>query len=471
MEHKLQWEKLLCGKRERPSTASNNHRNEFDKDYDRIVYSSSIRRLQDKAQVFPLQENDFTRTRLTHSIEVSALAKSLGMSIGEILRKNKEMDEKQERELASLLQVSGLVHDLGNPPFGHYGEQIIRNWFEKEYKKEESILRNIEGIEKTDFTNFDGNAQTFRILTKLQLLNDHNGANFSYATLATIMKYPWDSFNNKCIEHEGKFGYFSSEKDIVGRIRECTGLESGVRHPATFLLEAADDMAYLCADIEDAVKKRIIPWDKEYKKIKDSLKREEYNTYKEMFRKIDENNMIASNNKIPEEDLISVQNFKISAQGLMIRCVVDEFMSKYDYIMNGKYECNELLDNSKAKLLKKELKRLEKSYCYSNKEVLTLELAGDNVINGLLDRFVNELANCSENPEKNIKERFGKLYQLISENFRHVCLYDYQEKSIKDDFTKTKTYDRLLLITDFISGMTDSYAVKLYKELRGIKLP
>ncbi len=147
MAERLKWYKLLCGERERKSSSKKDHRNEFDKDYDRIVYSSSVRRLQDKAQVFPLQENDFIRTRLTHSIEASALASSLGKAIGQWLVSIHEITTEQERELASLLQVSALIHDLGNPPFGHYGEDIIRNWFNDWFNRD-SNKEDIKNDEK-----------------------------------------------------------------------------------------------------------------------------------------------------------------------------------------------------------------------------------------------------------------------------------------------------------------------------------
>lgn len=418
MKYKLDWNKLLCGERERDSEKSfTEHRNEFDKDYDRIVYSSSIRRLQDKAQVFPLQENDFTRTRLTHSIEAAALARSLGAAIGDWLRRNGEFEEKQERELASLLQVAALIHDLGNPPFGHYGEDVIRKWFvewfkSNEYKNIEKKLRLSENEEK-DFINFEGNAQTLRIVTKLQMLNDQFGVNFTYATLATIMKYPWlSSFENSI--KKNKFGYFNAEKKVVEKIYKCTGLEDEVRHPATFLLEAADDIAYLCADIEDSVKKGIINWEKEYTKIKYKLMNENKD-YSNMFKKLDELNEKNIKNDIPEY----------------------------------------------------ELKRIQK-HCFVDKEVLTLELVGDKVISGLLDMFVNELVKCKDEP--NSKKKSGKLYRLISDNFKYVCLFDY-ENNRKREFNELRVYDKILLITDFISGMTDSYAVKLYKELTGVKLP
>lgn len=491
MVEKLTWDKLLCKERFRVSLTESNssrkisdelydHRNEFDKDYDRIVYSSSVRRLQDKAQVFPLQANDFTRTRLTHSIEVSALARSFGYAIGEwLLAIGKISDYKKVREISALLQVSALMHDLGNPPFGHYGEDIIRNWFKGWFKNEENKI-DLNEQQVADFENFEGNAQTLRIISKLQLLNDEYGVNFTYATLATIMKYPWSSYDSQKGEAKDKFAYFSSEIDLIKQIQLKTGLKEGVRHPLTYLLEASDDIAYLLADVEDAVKKGIIPWDKEYKDIKERLVKEEeedVKVYSSMFANLDSQCKKNEINGIPECNLADIQNFKVWAQGIMFKQVVEMFKENYEEIMEGTYGVNNLLDKSKAMKLVSEMRNLAFKYCYTNREVLTLELVGDRVINGLLDIFVNSLAN--HKGKIKTKEKDGKLYYIISQNFKYICCLDEEknkgrkkEDSIQIvEFQNVGLYKRLLLITDFISGMTDSYAVNLYKELTGVKLP
>lgn len=489
MEQRLDWKKLLCGERVRESSTKTNnsiginddgynHRNEFDKDYDRIVYSSSVRRLQDKAQVFPLQENDFTRTRLTHSLEASSLARSFGYAIGEWLLHEKEFGSyKEVRELSALLQVSALIHDLGNPPFGHYGEDIIRNWF-KEWFKDEKNKEGLNEQQISDFVNFEGNAQTLRIVSKLQLLNDEYGVNFTYATLSTIMKYPWKSNSNQGKDKE-KFAYFSSEEDLAKKVLDKVGLKEGNRHPVTYLLEASDDIAYLLADVEDAVKKGIIPWEKEYEEIKNNLlKSEKFDKlYKEMFRYLDNQMKKNNDNGIPESNLANIQNFKVSAQGLMFNQVVSMFKLNYDNIMHGEYGIKNLLEESEVSELVKEMKRLAIKYCYTNKEVLTLELVGDKVINGLLDMFVSSLARYDKKIKN--KKREGKLYYLISDNFKYICCLDeksnlnrQKDKLLKHiNFEDVSTYKKLLLITDFISGMTDTYAVNLYKELTGVKLP
>ncbi len=483
---KLNWNKLLAEGRVRKSTIYNNseqdsndpsydHRNEFDKDYDRIVYSSSVRRLQDKAQVFPLQENDFTRTRLTHSIEASALARSFGYAIGGWLLEKREFENYgQITKLSALLQVSALIHDLGNPPFGHYGESVIRRWFfnwfnSDEFKNMSDNYKNIEADKKEDFILFEGNAQTLRIVSKLQMLNDQYGANFTYGTMATIIKYPWNS-SHKNAKDKSKFGYFRAEQQLVEKIFEETGLLEGVRHPATFLLEASDDIAYLNADIEDGVKKGIIPWEKEYDKLKNTLigKDTESKTYKNLFETLDNIKNKSKEKGIPNDDLIAVQNFKIFSQGLMFKEAVKSFKANYNEIMEGEFK-GELLEKTDIKSLVEELKRIAEEYCFSNKEVIALELIGDNVINGLLDKFVIPLAKCKSEPEPKTYE--GKIYSLFSNNFKYVFCHDENEDNCQKQFTETSLYERLLLVTDYISGMTDSYAVTLYKQLMGVELP
>ena len=200
---KLQWEKLLCENRIRQSHTKTESemkgmklvtRNEFEADYDRIVGSSSVRRLQDKAQVFPLQKNDVVRTRLTHSIEVSALARSLAKTVGrELQRKGIFKNGEDTEKLMGLLQTAGLIHDLGNPPFGHYGEAVIKEWYGEKILQGKS--ENDIDQKEQDFLHFDGNVQNLRIVTKLQTMNDAYGVNFTFGTLATIIKYPYSSVN------------------------------------------------------------------------------------------------------------------------------------------------------------------------------------------------------------------------------------------------------------------------------------
>lgn len=475
MTYKLNWDQLLNEERERESEArSLPHRSGFDMDYDRVIYSSSLRRLQDKAQVFPLQENDFTRTRLTHSLEVSALGRSLGHSISNwLLEIGEFQSEEQARKLPSLLAVACLVHDLGNPPFGHYGEDIIRNWFSEwfksdkfnelntHYKKQNNDKEIMNEQQKRDFTYFEGNAQGIRILAKLQFLNDQYGINFTYGTLATLIKYPWSSL--KVTEDKKKFGYFQSEEPLFNRIQEKTGLDNS-KHPVTYLLEAADDIAYLAADVEDGVKKGAVPWEKIYSDLQGQFGIK----YKRIFDKLDDLRKQAETNKVPNKDLVNVQNFKVMIQGEMFKAVTEAFKEHYESLMNGTFKGEDLLSVSGANDIKEALKNVAQEYCYKYEEVLTLELVGNSVLESLLGLFVD--AVVSDEGSYKTKVKTGKLFHLISPNFRHIQRLDKDGLPTKE-YKEMSLYNQLMLVTDFISGMTDSYAVSLHQKLMGAKLP
>ncbi|MES9792788.1 dGTP triphosphohydrolase, partial [Priestia megaterium] len=212
MTYKITWERLLNETREKykdkkptpeeieqaatQKAADVNfieeHRNQFERDYDRVMSSSSLRRLQDKAQVFPLQESDFIRTRLTHSMEVSAIARSFGTWLDMWLSKKEILKKEDCGKIPAILATAGLVHDIGNPPFGHYGEDVIKKWFRSYFDETKTTLK-LEEEEKNDFLSFDGNAQGIRVLSRLQFLNNQYGLNFTYGTLSVLIKYPWDS--------------------------------------------------------------------------------------------------------------------------------------------------------------------------------------------------------------------------------------------------------------------------------------
>ncbi len=466
---KMEWKKLLSTKRVRKTeTPLEPFRNDFEKDYERVVSSSSLRRLQDKAQVFPLQENDFTRTRLTHSIEVSSIAKSLGKRVAYNLIANGYMDELQGEKLTSLLSVCGLVHDLGNPPFGHYGEDIIKNWFESNKKKFSSIGNKID-----DFCCFDGNAQTIRILSKLQYMKDAYGINFCYGTLATLLKYPQSSHEviKEKILSKRKIGFFESEKFLFEDIISETGMKdlSGnkiMRHPATYLLEAADDIAYLFADLEDAVKKDYAIWGKLKKDLFKVLdKTDDFNFVHEKIKK-----MVKTNNqRLPENDCVAIEAsyFRVLCQGKCIELVCNEFVDNYEFIINGQY-----YEQTKRKSLCDAIPVISKirdkcvMYAYQNSEVLSLEIIAKNVLETLLEKFIH--AAMDEN-YKDKRTESGKIYSKISQNFLLIQKFNKNGRYIKNK--KIGTYEQIQTVIDYISGMTDSYALNLHKTLLGTKLP
>ena len=310
---------------------------------------------------------------------------------------------------------------------------------------------------------FDGNVQNLRIITKLQTMNDQYGVNFTYGTLAAVIKYPYSSMDVS--DANGKFGYFKSEEDIVKDIWEHTGLQKGIRHPATYLLEAADDIVYICDDIEDGVKKGYIPWAKEYENLKSEFEADI--KYKQLFKSID--NKKADEGLGEQEILLAnVRLFRNYIQGYLMKTAIKAFFENYNEIMNGSFGMTDLLKEDDKFI--KSLKDITAVYCFSCDEVLTLEIVGERTIKELLDIFYDAIHTSNSEIIENTGVYEGKIYHLISDNYKYILKFDYEnnrKKTLKD----VDDYEKMHLIVDFIAGMTDSYAVSLYKKLLGISLP
>ena len=359
----LNWENLLSTRRMRQSLGQKNQydgRNAFEKDYHRIILSASFRRLQDKTQVFPLDQSDFVRTRLTHSLEVSSLAKSLGEQSSELLRQRgieAAPNSDQQKELSDLLLCAGLIHDLGNPPFGHYGETTIRNWYKIHLRSLEFRGRPLwtwlKPQMQADLENFEGNAQALRLVSKLHFMVDEHGMNLTSALLNTLIKYPVNSLaidaNTEDVRYH-KMGYFYQERDLFKKICNATGtllieespeayiaentgedagqmsfgpdngLRRACRHPLTYLLEAADDISYRTADLEDASRKGKITFGQLQDSLNNSerltdiknekLIREYHFVIKELSRHLHE----AREKRIQNPELYAIQNWIIFVQ-------------------------------------------------------------------------------------------------------------------------------------------------------------
>ncbi|WP_461631881.1 dGTP triphosphohydrolase [Labilibaculum euxinus] len=455
MTYKKKWNLLLSEKRfrEKSDTNKSDGRNTFENDYGRLISSAPIRRLQDKTQVFPLEQSDFIRTRLTHSLEVSYIASSIGQSIENLLIHQNEIDKDLKGNLSSLLRVAGLVHDLGNPPFGHFGEEAIKKFFKDYFSKNETTLNELE---KSDLLNFDGNVQTLRILSKLYYFGDEYGYNLNYSSLASIVKYPTNSVDgNKkpTIEiAKKKFGYFVSETELYKSINDYLKLENR-RHPVVYLLEAADDIAYSAADIEDGIKLGIVNIEDIYNIFNNGLSenKEVVLGYLEKLRR-----EYPENNEVNQS--LIVQKFRIHTQKIMIQGIVDAFEDNYEEIMNGKLQ-NEIVEISKASDIRKSYKNLTYKV-FDDKTILKKEIAGWEAIYGLLDIFV--VASQSDNFKGKGNNYESRLFKIISSSHRKV--YESIEKYPNQE------YKKLQLIIDFISGMTDTYAINLYQELKGIKI-
>lgn len=473
----MEWKNLLCESRQSSSKGSNKNdlRNEFQKDYHRIICSASFRRLQDKTQVFPLDNSDFVRTRLTHSLEVASFAKSLGQTAFQYLIDNNKDDEltpEIKEKVCSILECAGLLHDIGNPPFGHFGEDSIRNWFKTNLSKIEykgtSVENNLNEQMKNDLYHFEGNAQALRLLTKLHYLVDENGMHLTYALLNTLIKYPVSSceINKKSGNiKDKKMGYYFAEQKLFEDITESTGAIN-CRYPLTFLLEAADDIAYHAADIEDAVKKGFIS----YSQLLEDLKSEKYvvkcadeqemQSYQSAVAMLESKYARAKEKSMPNPELNAVQNWIIYVQGQLLYCASYGFTKNYQCIMNGTFN-REVMSVSRGNALSEALGSIAFEYVFKSQIIYKTEIAAGNMINFLLDKFVPAAVKYDTADELSPMDK--RIIYLISDNYRQI--YKIYSNG-KDD--NEKLYLRLLLVTDYICGMTDTFAKRLYQELNGI---
>ena len=523
---------LLNPERFRKSSAAEDSfegQNPFESDYFRITTSAPIRRLQDKTQIFPQEKSDFVRRRLTHSVEVSAVGRRLGLMVEKelfekgVLLKHGEYINRYSHSIATILETAGLVHDIGNPPFGHFGEDSIQRYFRElidRYKLEKTIEAAELKVEQHkdeqnqkksvalsvskillkehqeigvvaeefsklkdkchDFMRFDGNVQGLRILRHLGLSADDNSFNLTMPTMATIIKYPFPAKHDTIEGNHSteKYGYYQSEKETYEQICNTLHLKAGKRHPLAYLLEAADDIVNVTSDVEDGFKMGIIGLEELKKKI--NALGDSYLNFEEIEKYI--KNQSGDNDcsqKVINELL--VKEFRIRAVHTLISETVQIFVDNLEDIINDCYVYedkhitssvdNAILGNEllKTSELRKALSKLQK-ITYRDKYVLKSELLGEHVITTMLDKFIGcmfpkEFENDEERPNKLIlssKTTEGKLYALISPNYKHAY-------GCKDDEVPNEPYQRFQLAVDHVSGMTDSYIVDLYNELTNRK--
>jgi len=517
----MDWKQLLNNNRLRQSRrdADADARNDFESDFGRIIFSSAMRRMHDKTQVFPLTTDDNIHSRLTHSMEVMAIGYSLGIKLcdNDNFIKTVGTEKKDiHRKIPILLKNACLVHDIGNPPFGHFGETVIQEYFknffdnEREKKKKEKKL-DLKKEEIEDFIYFDGNAQGFRVLTKLQILNDAFGLNLTYGTLASYIKYPNYKGIDKANIAKKKRGVFQSEFEYLDKISKACGLNKGVdivRHPLCFLMEAADSICYLVMDLEDGFNKGWYSF-------------EEFSNY---FNKDTE--IIKIINKLKTEhtgkgqEVTKMVNFRIYLINRLVNLAVDNFTKNLDDILNGEYN-NELIKDDKS-----ELEKLLTNFCvnkiFPNREITSLELTGHSVLTGLLDYYIKfffhenkDYRNKAqglisdsilkvaflENKDSIFRRRLDELEKQSKENDKCKTEYDKLNNSLKklselksksntdeskkEELRKTEfqileivkphiddlnDYYKLRVIVDFISGMTDQFALNHYQKLSGQKI-
>lgn len=480
MEMRMNWEQLLSTetqvKREvEPEDFAKYPMDDLEKDYKAIISSAAFRRLQDKTQVFPLDKSDFVRTRLTHSLEVSTIARQLGIMITRNATgylpddfKNKDGKDKLVEKIPEVLSCAGLLHDLGNLPFGHFGEVVIGDWFKNEFQKEEFCYKKIAIREllteqmQSDLKNFEGNAQALRILSKIRNKGKSHEINLTTGVIGALIKYPTDSLhvtNKKDPDiRRHKLGYYFAEQETFEKVSKETGTwideKNVARHPLTFLMEAADDIAYSTADLEDALKKKMFSLKEFIAYFKGNLEDDEKAQLliKDLERRLE-------NVQDEESEMIAFQNWMDYARGWFMYCVTYSFSRNYKSIMNGEFQ-RELMQGTFHEKSMKIFKNAMVEFVYEQPEIVKLELSAKKIISTLLDDFIYAVIYMDETEEEYKNHQFQKkLCSLIPDNLKA----DYEKAKTNDE--GYNLYLRMLMITDFISGMTDSYAKNLYQEL------
>jgi dGTPase len=437
------WDELLSTERLRPSKVKDRSkydaRTAFENDYDRVIFSSAFRRLKNKAQVFSLEGHDFVRTRLTHSIEVS----TIGRAMGDGVAKHLALDA---RDVGSIVATACLLHDIGNPPYGHSGERAIGSWFQEAVPKHLEIV-NPEEI--GDLTAFEGNAQALRIATRTQWSGLEYGLNLTSATLSALVKYPCSSVesNKNGPKALSKFGYFKDDKASFDELRRLTGLIGHMRHPLTFLMEAADDIAYATGDLEDVLKKGLV----DYETIRGILEHEGDERSKDLVKTyLDRTfNELAIVSDKRERQQIALQRFCQMAVRLMTKSAIECFIQNSSAIVGGEFDA-EIVQKMKLSGLCKALKAVMYEAVYSHLEIAHREQASAKVIHGLLDAIMSEFKRAPEGTLAN------KVYVPAPRNSR-------------DASDTSKDYQIALRMTDYVSGMTDAFALAEYQRINAMR--
>ncbi|MCF0221252.1 MAG: deoxyguanosinetriphosphate triphosphohydrolase [Fibrobacter sp.] len=432
----LQWDTLLSATRYGHPADPDPNRSDFHRDYDRIVFSTAFRRLGRKTQVHPFSVNDHVHSRLTHSLEVSSVGRSLAITVYHLIKKYlpKCISEYQ---FGMIVQSACLAHDIGNPPFGHAGEAAIREWFRK--NRDSAPLKGLSDTEMADFENFDGNAQGHRILSKLEYHFLDGGMRLTYATIGSMIKYP----------QLAKFGaptsLFSTEADLYRMTAFTLGIpeqETGkwIRHPLVYLMEAADDICYSILDVEDAIELGILS----------------FGDVRGMF-----SYLCGPDVDIDKEYQENGQNFRdflSSIRGLAIQNLIDDvaltFVNHYDEIMSGA-PIKHLVDLSRSEVMEgiRIAKRLGVERIYPDRRKTELEVGSYTTLSTVLDAFINGVYDYRLNGKNSY--RADRIVRLIG------------QAKIGQSVTAAEAYHQVL---DFVSGMTDNYATYLARQIGGLAM-
>lgn len=553
----MNWKKLLNSGRLRTTGRIKDARTEFESDFGRIIFSPAVRRMHDKTQVFPLTTDDNIHSRLTHSLEVMSIGYTMGVRICEDLKIQKRVEKDNYhlfREIPVIMKNICLLHDIGNPPFGHFGETVIQEYFKKLFnqslvgknisecrklyaRKRNKLVLELDEEQMNDFLYFDGNAQGLRVITKLQRLDDMYGLNLTYATLSAFIKYPNHSLPNKKTLNSKKLGVFYSEKKYFEEISSACGTKNGdvyMRHPLSYLMEAADSICYLTMDIEDGFNKGLYDMKYLFDKLdSDGVPENLRNTIKEI-------------NEKEVNDTKKIVSLRIALIQELVDSTIKEFIDNLEEIENNKYD-RELIDEQQNSLVKI-LNNICKDKIFTSRDINSLELTGHSVMNGLLDYYIDFLIlkdnkaynkrattmisgsivdiaidenfdaiiekrkkelkkkdnkeklkkinifeselKASEKKLNGIEKELKELEERLNNNSdnnniikivklkedKKSSIFEIKQKKlnlwqeVKPNINDLDDYYKLRIIVDYISGMTDQFALNHYRKISGQKI-
>lgn len=456
----MNWSNCFSSKRYGIDETSKDVRSDFERDWDRIIFSSPFRRLQNKTQVFPLPEEIFVHNRLTHSLEVASVGRSLGGLIGEKLSALPEVQDTPaavqfyNNDLKYVIAAACLAHDMGNPAFGHSGEDAISKYFKKrdtDNVADTMFKQQFSAEEWKDLTTFEGNANALRILTMQQNGRSAGGFRLTYSTLGSIIKYPCQSSASaKGILHRKKYGYFKIDEAVFVKVAQELNMikddsASGVvykRHPFVFIVEAADDICYNIIDFEDAHRLGLLSYDE----VREAF----LSVIQCHTRSLERVKNIADHLKGDPNE--SIAYLRTKAIGVLIEKCTEVFWQNREAMLAGEFE-KSLVDAIPE--MQEALKRIASvsvEKIYNARKVIELEIAGYRIMSGLVEDFVT----AALTPKNEREKEHQKILELLPKQF----LFNEEETP----------YEKVMHILDFISGMTDVYALKLYRKLRGIEI-
>ena len=440
----MNWQQLISSYRTgSKGPGGQPNRSGFEIDFDRIIFSLPFRRLQDKTQVFPLPEDDFVHNRLTHSLEVASVGRSLGKLAGEqVIARHSELAKTvTAADFGAIVSAASLAHDVGNPPFGHAGERAISGFY-AHHPEQEEIRYNLSSSEWADLIDFEGNAQGFRLINQ-----SLHGLKLTYATLGAFTKYPrQSSVKQKAAGRvsQKKYGFFQTEKDLFTTVASGLGLQQQgeepvwLRHPLAFLVEAADDICYHIIDLEDGCTLGLVSLDETIDLLKPVIG-----------AKFDRQKLL-TRASLPEK----LGTLRALAINELINETVAVFIDNEQGVLNGDFD-QPLTDNIPSAAALKDIRDLSVDRIYRAKVVLEKEVAGFEVIEGLLQAMHTAIHNYTT----------GRL------SAKDKTLMRLLPQAVTVNLVPENYYANIRVMLDYVAGMTDSYALTMYRKLKGMTLP